>query len=1615
MKILSELCKTKLSFILLLCLGFCATPAFSRTELSFQGVITTTAGDGTNVGSIGTKARWQKVGTLDGVDFDVEIEVIENTHPNSNSLGFFTGSDDAIVRLEAVGQVVKLHFNFYKHDINNPASTDPITVIPAALIGDIDGTNTDSIESVRVLKNHVADYILESSPATNISAVEQVNGSGDTEIKFTSDFDSASGNDTNVAIYIAFQPTSSVEVIYQNGAIFLGRNYTFDGNADSQTFFTSPSSNAVDTTPPTIPTVNAVTSGGNQKPTITGTAEAFTTLDVTVAGATYRVVTPQSGNWSIDTSTTPVSGTFSLTHIGSVQQHNIVVVSKDAAQNQSTDTTTDELTYDLQAPTMSIQSTTIATSNNQTSYPITGSCETSEGNVTVTITGLTPGGTKTVACNSGNWTATFDVSPLADGNTAIQASASQTDSFNNTGTTNKTFVKDAALPNVSITNNGSGGDNNYNSQELNSVALSGTTDAEDGQFVSLSLTDSAGNTVSTTAAVSSGTWTANALDLSSFSDGTLTITANVSDAVGNNAPTVTQTPAIVTSVPSLTANQIGVTNDQTPAFSGTTGLAAGTVIIIKDGNGTTVCTATAVAAAPSNTWSCSPTANIASGTYSYTANVTSPEGNTGQVNIPFQIVLDSDNDGIPDFLEGNGDTDGDGLANTLDTDSDNDGIPDKNEFGSILLGTDADADGIDDGIDVDATGGIDANGNNIDDSREPLDSDGDGTPNFLDTDSDNDGIPDHIEGTGDPDGDGLANYIDIDSDNDRLVDAIEAATVPTLSGIDTDNDGIDDAIDINQTAGNDTNNNGIDDAFEPLDTDNDGTANYLDRDSDNDKVPDALESRLSGTDTDNDGLDDSFDVTNTNGVDADGDGVDDAFTPDDFDNDGQPNYLDTDSDNDGLSDQVELNLTGSSLDDDDLDGIINALDGDGNDTNKDGIADNASLSDQDADGAANQFDIESDGDGIPDASEGAGDIDGDGIPNFQDTDSDNDGISDTNEIGITLSGSDTDNDGIDNAIDVDNTGGVDANGNNIDDSLEPIDTDGDGTPNYLDSDSDNDGIPDILEGNGDSDNDGLSDQIDIDSDNDGLVDAIEASNLPNLSGNDADNDGIDDAIDIDQTSGNDTNNNGIDDALEPLDTDGDGIANHLDRDSDNDSVPDALESRLSGNDADNDGLDDSFDVSNTNGADADSNGIDDAFIPNDFDRDGIPNYLDIDSDNDGLSDTIELNLSTLDLADDDNDGIINALDGNGNDANLDGIADTASLNDQDLDGRPNQFDLDSDNDSQMDVVEAGLPDADNNGTIDSNVSVTTPPDGDNDAQPDYLDLDSNDDGTFDIEGNPQAQPFDTDSDGKVDATLNDTDEDGVPDAIDPLPQAFGVSVLDATTDTDQDSVIDVIDLDDDNDGITDTLEGSADTDNDGLPNQIDLDSDGDGIPDSIESNSTNDNDLDSNGVIDNFTDTNGDGLNDSISTTSEPVDTDADGTPDFLDVDSDNDGFTDFEETNNATTLSDNNDDGVIDNSIDQNQNGLTDQVDPDATPAGEPFTLQDSDNDGKADFVDNSSAPSDDGVGIGEPEPPTGDSTDSDGGKIQTAVSGHGRFHLLFTILLTAILWSRRRKSKQR
>ncbi|MGC1515890.1 MAG: gliding motility-associated C-terminal domain-containing protein [Maribacter sp.] len=219
---------------------------------------------------------------------------------------------------------------------------------------------------------------------------------------------------------------------------------------------------------------------------------------------------------------------------------------------------------------------------------------------------------------------------------------------------------------------------------------------------------------------------------------------------------------------------------------------------------------------------------------------------------PMGADLDSDDDGIVDSFE-DLNLDGDDDPSTNPTDTDMDGIPD-------YLDIDSDGDGIPDNVEAQATTdytaplGMDANGNGLDDAYEadglmgifPVDTDGDSLPDYVDEDSDNDNVPDAIEGH-DHDHDGVADVvrIGVDSDNDGLDDGFEGAT-----RVDNDvNDELDSPFDQlpntdsdNESDYRDTDDD--DDGIETIDEDSNNNGNYADDDSDGDGIPNYLDPDL---------------------------------------------------------------------------------------------------------------------------------------------------------------------------------------------------------------------------------------------------------------------------------------------------------------------------------------------------------------------------------------------------------------------------------------------------------------------------------------------------------------------------------------------------------------------------------------------------------------------------------------------------------------------------------------------------------------------------------------------------------------------------------------------------
>ena len=365
-------------------------------------------------------------------------------------------------------------------------------------------------------------------------------------------------------------------------------------------------------------------------------------------------------------------------------------------------------------------------------------------------------------------------------------------------------------------------------------------------------------------------------------------------------------------------------------------------------------------------------------------------------------------------------------------------------------------------------------------------------------------------------------------------------------------------------------------------------------------------------------------------------------------------------------------------------------------------------------------------------------------------------------------------------------------------------------------DDDNDGLPNLFEGDDsvDTDRDGIADRNDVDADSDGIRDNLEFGRLlASLPDDDAD--GISDIFDAydhryDWVSGPDDNNDGVND---DVDTPAELIAYYQARVV-TPIAPGAV-------------------------AAAASKGY--AYNLVDVDEDGLINSLDMDSDNDGVSDLVEAGHS-----DSNEDGLLDNL--------ADLISDLALLPDTDADGQPDFFELFS-NGVDRDLILAGIRaalDLDEDGRIDSDTDVDRDGlmdvidnaigafgslrDFDGDGVPNHLDDDDDGDGIPDSEENSQFDFF----------TGEDADADGIDDGVDAEVNGtvFGTDTNNngvrddrELSDLDGDGIADFLDDDADNDGIRDDIDSEIALPIVEEPDQApdaDLDSDGDGIPDRLD-------------------------------------------------------------------------------------------------------------------------------------------------------------------------------------
>ena len=352
-----------------------------------------------------------------------------------------------------------------------------------------------------------------------------------------------------------------------------------------------------------------------------------TALTVTVNGKDYAATVLADGTWSAAIPSTDVSawpeGTVKISVTGDSAAGNPITISHD-------------VTVDLATVAISINALAtddvINAAEKGADLVLSGATTNVEAGQTVTIS-LNGRIYTTTVDDSGNWTYTVpsaDLAGLKDGDASVQVSVTNVNG--NSASAGREYSVDATAPSVTI--NMIATDDILNASEAQSdLAISGTSTAEAGQTVTVSLN---GKDYTTTVSAN-GSWTLNvpAADLAGLTDGSVTVTASVSDKAGNPA-SVDHTLTVDVTVPAVTIHTVAgddvinvAEHNQAQIISGSaTGAAAGDTVTVTIGGQSY----TTVLDAAGN-WSVGVPANVISGlsdgSVTVTASVTDAAGNTG--------------------------------------------------------------------------------------------------------------------------------------------------------------------------------------------------------------------------------------------------------------------------------------------------------------------------------------------------------------------------------------------------------------------------------------------------------------------------------------------------------------------------------------------------------------------------------------------------------------------------------------------------------------------------------------------------------------------------------------------------------------------------------------------------------------------------------------------------------------------------------------------------------------------------------------------------------------------------------------------------------------------------
>ncbi|MGQ0920278.1 BapA/Bap/LapF family large adhesin [Acinetobacter baumannii] len=441
-------------------------------------------------------------------------------------------------------------------------ATDPAgnPSLPGTAIVDAVGPNTDGV-----------NFTVDSVTADNVINASEASGN----VTVTGVLENVPADAANTVVTVVINGQTYTATVDSTAGTWTvsvpGSDLTADADKtiDAKVTFTDAAGNSssvndtqtytIDTTAPDAPVINPV----NGTDPITGTAEPGSTVTVTYPnGDTATVVAGPDGSWSVP-------------NPGLNDGDEVEAIATDPAGNPSLPGTaivdavgpnTDGVNFTVDSVTADNVINASEASGNVTVTGVLKNVPADAANtvVTVVINGQTY--TATVDSTAGTWAVSVSGSDLtADADKTIDAKVTFTDAAGNSSSVNdtQTYTIDTTAPDAPVINPVNGTD-----------PITGT--AEPGSTVTVTYPD---GTTATVVAGTDGSWSVP--NPGNLVDGD-TVTATATDPAGNTSLPGTGTVSADITAPVVALDDV-LTNDSTPALTGTVNDPTATVVVNVDG------------------------------------------------------------------------------------------------------------------------------------------------------------------------------------------------------------------------------------------------------------------------------------------------------------------------------------------------------------------------------------------------------------------------------------------------------------------------------------------------------------------------------------------------------------------------------------------------------------------------------------------------------------------------------------------------------------------------------------------------------------------------------------------------------------------------------------------------------------------------------------------------------------------------------------------------------------------------------------------------------------------------------------------------------------------------